>query len=910
MSLNPIHIDWLQRFRENLRTGNTEQLALDVEQAGLDLLFDPEFLEAARQTDARQVVVLIATLGVANTEHPAPYQRILAAYQCLLGQMEVAQAATICAQAVSGQVAYYHALLTAMTDKTASLAVERTPATAEDLQFGIELMVDAQRCAEVLPLLRAWKTIDKSDKPWLVVSRVMVRRMLQRRSASESAQLAQTLAEIVGQAPASQLEVKKALLMELTKAALVARLGDLALRSAQELLSVSPGLEERFLTIRALMMQGNLTLASEQSDALLNDLALNPTVFEDTQATESLSFNIGHAVDTLQTVSRALRAKGLQPFLMSGTLLGYERNRSLLPHDKDLDLGLIGWENQFAVVQVLLELGHFQVDLSELTGNKRYLLSALDIRNGISVDFFLFHDHGDHFRHGIDFEYGYTENFRFSKFHLEEVEFLGEPYWVPSNIDLNLTENYGDWKTPEKNYVVTVEAPAIMEQGGLIHRLTAQLELIKTISQRMPVARGARILNFLKANEINALSEPTRQALEIWAEKGSVSKSKRLTDLLSRLKSASKPVSAVADKIDEPRARKVLLIGHSFGHDGAAMMLKKTARHWRRDLAWQIDGYAPSAEHHDAMREHGIMPVRSWEEREYDLVLVNSLLVGDIVFKLPPDVPKLLWVHEGETVVRNARTTVGQWMQMFEAYDGIIFQTSWQADSVYRSFIHRMPASKVHVVPNGIDWPYPVRNKPSAEVGHPLRIVCVASMTGRKRPQDLAEAVMMLSQRMAIECTFVGDMSRLDSLPNEFQSLIHGAGHTSLKFVGPKSQAEIYHLLATADLFCLPSGDESYPLSPLEAALTGVPVLLTDLPPYGSIGWRHGENCLIYATGDVQALVAQIESLANDTSHRLRLSGAALQLAQKMSFDVFTRQMTQVLTQHMPVVLPHAISAI
>jgi len=152
---------------------------------------------------------------------------------------------------------------------------------------------------------------------------------------------------------------------------------------------------------------------------------------------------------------------------------------------------------------------------------------------------------------------------------------------------------YGRWQIQHLQDVVLdmcVQVCRILKRGGLIH-LLSQLKLMKTFSQRMPVARGERILKFLNANVTNALLEPKRQALETWAGKGSVSKSKRLTDLLSRLKTASKSVPAVADKMNEPTVRKVLLIAHSFGHDGAAMMVKKTACHRRLDLAWRLDGW-------------------------------------------------------------------------------------------------------------------------------------------------------------------------------------------------------------------------------------------------------------------------------------------------------------------------------
>jgi hypothetical protein len=37
------------------------------------------------------------------------------------------------------------------------------------------------------------------------------------------------------------------------------------------------------------------------------------------------------------------------------------------------------------------------------------------------------------------------------------------------------------------------------------------------------------------------------------------------------------------------KERKVLQIDHSFEHNNAAMIIEKTARHWRQKRAWRID---------------------------------------------------------------------------------------------------------------------------------------------------------------------------------------------------------------------------------------------------------------------------------------------------------------------------------
>lgn len=68
-----VHGDWLQRFKDDLRTGDVESLTGNVETAGLEIILDSEFYELACQEDARQVVILIGTLMFRNSLCNIPY---------------------------------------------------------------------------------------------------------------------------------------------------------------------------------------------------------------------------------------------------------------------------------------------------------------------------------------------------------------------------------------------------------------------------------------------------------------------------------------------------------------------------------------------------------------------------------------------------------------------------------------------------------------------------------------------------------------------------------------------------------------------------------------------------------------------------------------------------------------------
>lgn len=493
---NVFFLDWLRRFRENLREGDMDSLTQNVELAGLEVLLDSDFMALATQEDARSVVVLIATLGEANSDHPETYRRWLACYQYLQNQLDLNEAANRCAAIGGSAPGYFAALLEAAKKHIKLTGVGTAPVHVSDLQFGVEFLVNTGHSAGIPTILKAWQSVDRTDMPWLRACRAVAARSPKVHARQEAADLALTIQWLLGQAPQTQAAVAQEMRVQCTDLALKSRQGDLACRAAEEAFAHDSHVERRFSLAKALVLGGHLpTAISHLHELLLHTLSddFRPEATADT--TVASPFDVLAAEDTLVAVNRLLRAKGLQPFLMSGTLLGYARHGGLLPHDKDVDLGLIGWEHQFTVAEALLEAGFFRLDLAQLSGQRCFLMSAHDLRNGMAVDFFFFHDKTDHFLHGIDFDMGFTQNFRFSKFDLQEVEFLDELFYAPSDIDRNLSENYGDWRTPVPSYVVTVESPALCEKCSDVQLLIANLETLKIMVKNGKPERLDRIAN-------------------------------------------------------------------------------------------------------------------------------------------------------------------------------------------------------------------------------------------------------------------------------------------------------------------------------------------------------------------------------------------------------------------------------
>lgn len=193
---------------------------------------------------------------------------------------------------------------------------------------------------------------------------------------------------------------------------------------------------------------------------------------------EKASFDIGKASQALSDLSLMANEKETPVFLVSGTLLGYVREGQLLSHDKDIDVGIVGWENQYKLCMALQESGLFTVSAQYLKGKDTFYIPIKHNLTGMWIDIFVYHEIQGHWVTGVDFFFGYRQTFAFTPFTLKSVQFLGVEMNVPENSELNLTENYGNWQKPDSGYISHLESPSTMDKGGLQYMITARLTLI------------------------------------------------------------------------------------------------------------------------------------------------------------------------------------------------------------------------------------------------------------------------------------------------------------------------------------------------------------------------------------------------------------------------------------------------
>jgi len=153
-------------------------------------------------------------------------------------------------------------------------------------------------------------------------------------------------------------------------------------------------------------------------------------------------FSITAARNALLDLKYTFEKNGHEFFLISGTLLGCIRNNGFLGHDKDIDVGI--WDNiPLPTLKHIIACSGF-FDMNPM--RSPYVLRIKHV-NGISIDIFYHYRDVDNYWHG-----GSKLKWNNKPFTLVKHFFLDAEFLIPSDYDLYLSENYGDWKIEKKNF--------------------------------------------------------------------------------------------------------------------------------------------------------------------------------------------------------------------------------------------------------------------------------------------------------------------------------------------------------------------------------------------------------------------------------------------------------------------------
>jgi len=111
----------------------------------------------------------------------------------------------------------------------------------------------------------------------------------------------------------------------------------------------------------------------------------------------------------------------------------------------------------------------------------------------------------------------------------------------------------------------------------------------------------------------------------------------------------------------------------------------------------------------------------------------------------------------------------------------------------------------------------------------------------------------------------------------------------SVFLAGALPREKIAQLMATADVFVLPSKVESSPLSLLEASASGVPVVCSNSGGVPEV-FQDGLNALLYPPGDDEAMAQAVIRLLRNKELAKTISANAVQTANRFTWETTARQ--------------------
>ncbi len=185
-----------------------------------------------------------------------------------------------------------------------------------------------------------------------------------------------------------------------------------------------------------------------------------------------------------------------------------------------------------------------------------------------------------------------------------------------------------------------------------------------------------------------------------------------------------------------------------------------------------------------------------------------------------------------------------------------------------------VPAGRSRVVGNGVDldrFPAPgpardaLRARLRAELGlaEDELLVGVGRRVAEKGIREYAEAARALAGKARFVWIGPDDPDKPDALR---------AAEAGVEFLGPRDDMPAVY--AALDVFVLPSHREGFSRSGMEAAASGLPLLLSDIRGCREIG-THDRHLLLAPAADAAALTAALDRLLTEPGLRTRLGAAA-----------------------------------
>ncbi|GGS26088.1 hypothetical protein GCM10008961_17010 [Deinococcus knuensis] len=197
----------------------------------------------------------------------------------------------------------------------------------------------------------------------------------------------------------------------------------------------------------------------------------------------------------------------------------------------------------------------------------------------------------------------------------------------------------------------------------------------------------------------------------------------------------------------------------------------------------------------------------------------------------------------------------------------------------------RFSLSNIELLPNGIE----IKNKELSDIqDRNEKIIFLARLSPRKRVDLFLESAKILLAEGEYQFEIYGPDGGDADYVNEFIAN-NGLGH-SIKYFGEVSNNDSLKIFQNSKIYVLPSDNEPFPMSLLEALSCGIPSIITDSNQISDLVMEK-ESALVCRGAPVEIADA-IRYLSKNDSARKKISeNGRMLIRDKLSADIVTSKL-------------------
>lgn len=219
-------------------------------------------------------------------------------------------------------------------------------------------------------------------------------------------------------------------------------------------------------------------------------------------------------------------------------------------------------------------------------------------------------------------------------------------------------------------------------------------------------------------------------------------------------------------------------------------------------------------------------------------------------------------------------------------------QVIYVSSYLQKTAAHRYNCGEIGtVIPNGINKTRYVKDRYDLQG----RITYVGRLEKKKGVDILLKAIALLSQRggPGLKLCLYGDGTEKENL-QEYTAELGIAGQVD--FYGYCDHEEVLKRMVDSDIVILPSREEAFGLTALEAMSVGVPVIASDIEAYKEfIG--DGKNGILFKTENAFDLCEKIKFLLKNKEVRQQIGKAAVSVNREYSWKNISQKTKELYSQ-------------